>query len=149
MLRKEYAKWSAKPVINALTDLQHHCRTLADFLTINKELNDFRNVVLTFIVNENNIAHTLILFGALLRVEVRIACPKEFFLNPLDIKKAREIYRNDNLLKIIHDTHAAVNGANVLYKDVWSSIGKDAQNELTLLKSRFKINNSSEQPPNN
>jgi len=126
---EEYAKWSTKPVVNALTDLEHPCQALADFLTIKEEFHDFRNVVLTFIGDGNNVAHSLILSGALLGVEVRIACPKGFLPNPCIIKKAREIYKNDNLLKIIHDPQTAVDGANVLYTDVWSSMGEENQRE--------------------
>jgi len=126
---EEYAKWSNKPVINALTDLEHPCQALADFLTIKEEFLDFKNVVLTFIGDGNNVAHSLILCGALLGIEVRIACPKGFSPNPLVIKKAREIYKNDNLLKIIHDPYKAVDGANVLYTDVWSSMGEEDQKD--------------------
>ena len=126
---EEYARWSTKPIINALTDLEHPCQALADFLTINEEFSDFKDVVLTFIGDGNNVAHSLILCGALLGVEVRIACPKGFLPNPFVIKKAREIYKNDNLLKIIHDPLTAVNGANVLYTDVWSSMGEEYQKE--------------------
>ena len=122
---EEYARWSTKPIINALTDLEHPCQALADFLTINEEFSDFKDVVLTFIGDGNNVAHSLILCGALLGVEVRIACPKGFSPNPFVINKAREIYNNDNLLKIIHDPLTAVNGANVLYTDVWSSMGEE------------------------
>ena len=126
---EEYAKWSTKPVINALTDLEHPCQALADFLTIKEEFHDFRKVVLTFIGDGNNVAHSLILCGALLGVEVRIACPKGFLPNPFVIEKAREIYKNDNLLKIIHDPKLAVNGSNVLYTDVWSSMGEENQKD--------------------
>ena len=126
---EEYAKWSTKPVINALTDLEHPCQALADFLTIKEEFHDFKDLVLTFIGDGNNVAHSLILCGALLGIEVRIACPEGFLPNPLVIKKAREIYKNDNLLKIIHDPLNAVNGANVLYTDVWSSMGEENQKE--------------------
>ena len=126
---EEYANWSVKPVINALTDLEHPCQALADFLTIKEEFTDFRNVVLTFIGDGNNVAHSLILCGALLGVEVRIACPVGYCPNPLVIKKAREIYKNDNLLKINNDPYTAVKGANVLYTDVWSSMGEENQKE--------------------
>ena len=126
---EEYAKWSTKPVINALTDLEHPCQALADFLTIKEEFLDFKNVVLTFIGDGNNVANSLILCGALLGVEVRIACPKSYCPNPIVIKKAREIYENDNMLKIFHDPYLAVNGANVLYTDVWSSMGEENQKE--------------------
>ncbi len=126
---EEYAKWSTKPVINALTDLEHPCQALADFLTIKEEFFDFNNVVLTFIGDGNNVAHSLILCGALLGIEVRVACPKGYEPNPIFIERARKIYKNDNLLKITHDPNSAVNGANVLYTDVWSSMGEESKKE--------------------
>ncbi len=126
---EEYAKWSTKPVINALTDLEHPCQALADFLTIKEEFIDFKNVVLSFIGDGNNVANSLIFCGALLGVEVRIACPKGFEPNPLVINKAYEIYKNKNLLKITNDIESAVSGSNVLYTDVWSSMGEEDQKE--------------------
>ncbi len=126
---EEYAKWSTKPVINALTDLEHPCQALADFLTIKEEFNDFKNVVLTFVGDGNNVANSLILCGALLGVEVRIACPKGYEPNEKVISKAREICKKKNLLQITHDPTTAVIGANVLYTDVWSSMGEEKQKE--------------------
>jgi ornithine carbamoyltransferase len=125
----EYAKWSSIPVINALTDLEHPCQALADFLTIKEEFKDFKNLVLTFIGDGNNVANSLILCGALLGVEIRIACPKGYEPNSSIIKKAREINNDQNLLKIINDPYAAASGANVLYTDVWSSMGEENQKE--------------------
>ena len=127
---EEYAKWSTKPVINALTDLEHPCQALADFLTIKEEFLDFKNVVLTFIGDGNNVANSLILCGALLGVELRIACPKGYEPNSLVIDKAYEIYKNKNLLKITNDPYTAVSGANVLYTDVWSSMGEENKKEM-------------------
>ena len=126
---EEYAKWSSKPVINALTDLEHPCQALADYLTIKEEFSDFQNVVLTFIGDGNNVANSLILCGALLGVEIRIACPVGYEPNSFVIKKANEIYKNKNLLKITNDPFSAVTGANVLYTDVWSSMGEENQKE--------------------
>ena len=126
---EEYAKWSSKPVINALTDLEHPCQALADFMTIKEEFNDFSNVVLSFIGDGNNVANSLILCGALLGVEVRIACPKGYEPNTEIINKALNIYENKNLLKITNDPCSAVDGANVLYTDVWSSMGEEEQKE--------------------
>ena len=126
---EEYAKWSSKPVINALTDLEHPCQALADFMTIKEEFLDFKDVVLTFIGDGNNVANSLILCGALLGVEVRIACPKGYEPNSLVIKKAYEIYKKKDLLKITNDPITAVKGANVLYTDVWSSMGEENQKE--------------------
>ena len=65
----------------------------------------------------------------MLEVEVRIACPKGYEPNPLVLKKAYEIYRNKDLLKITNDPISAVQGANVLYTDVWSSMGEENQKE--------------------
>ena len=126
---EEYAKWSSKPVINALTDLEHPCQALADFITIKEEFNDFKNVVLTFIGDGNNVANSLILCGALLGVEVRIACPKGYEPNSLVVKKAIEINKNKNLLKITNDVNNAIFGANVIYTDVWSSMGEENRKE--------------------
>ena len=126
---EEYAKWSSKPVINALTDLEHPCQAIADFLTIHEEFLDFKDVVLTFIGDGNNVANSLILCGALLGVEVRIACPKGYEPDSWVIKKAHEIHKNKDLLKISNDPISAVRGANVLYTDVWSSMGEENQKE--------------------
>ena len=126
---EEYAKWSSKPVINALTDIEHPCQALADFMTIKENFIDFDNVVLTFIGDGNNVANSLILCGALLGVEVRIACPKGYEPDSSVINKAKLIYKNKNLLKITNDLSSAVLGANVLYTDVWSSMGEENQKE--------------------
>ena len=126
---EEYSKWSSKPVINALTDLEHPCQALADFMTIKEEFSDYKKVVLTFIGDGNNVANSLILYGALLGVEVRIACPKGYEPNDLVINRAKNIYKNKNLLKITNDPISAVQGANVLYTDVWSSMGEENQKE--------------------
>ena len=127
---EEYARYSSKPVINALTDLEHPCQALADFMTIKEKFTNFQDVVLTFIGDGNNVANSLILCGALLGVEVRIACPLGFEPNPLVIEKANKINKkNKNLLRITNDPLSAVIGANVLYTDVWSSMGEENKKE--------------------
>ena len=125
----EYAKWSSKPVINALTDLEHPCQALADFMTVKEVFNDFKNVVLTFIGDGNNVANSLILCGALLGIEIRIACPKGYEPPSSIVNKAREIYGQRNLLKISNDPLIAAKGANILYTDVWSSMGEENKKE--------------------
>ena len=126
---EDYAKWSTKPVINALTDLEHPCQALADFLTIKEEFEDFKNIILTFIGDGNNVANSLILCGALLGIKVRIACPKGYEPNPQVIKKAKEINNDEDLLKISNDAILAAKDANVLYTDVWSSMGEENKRE--------------------
>ncbi len=122
---EEYSKWSSKPVINALTDLEHPCQALADFMTIKEEFNSFNGLTLTFVGDGNNVANSLILCGALLGVEVRVACPKGYEPNSDVIRKAKEINNNNDLLKITNNPQLAAKGANVLYTDVWSSMGEE------------------------
>ncbi len=127
---EEYAKWSTKPVINALTDLEHPCQALADFLTIKEEFGDLKNIVLTYIGDLNNVANSLILCGLSLNVEVRIACPKRFELSPIIIQKAKQINKNfDSKLIITNNPSEAALNSNVLYTDVWSSMGEESQKE--------------------
>ena len=121
---EEYARWSTKPVINALTDLEHPCQALADFLTIQEQFSDFRNIVLTFVGDGNNVANSLILCGALLGVEVRIACPNGYEPDMSIVKKADEI-NGKNSLKIFNDPYSAIDGTNVIYTDVWASMGEE------------------------
>tara|TARA_Y100000589_G_C27189689_1_gene644248 strand:+ start:640 stop:1560 length:921 start_codon:yes stop_codon:yes gene_type:complete len=121
---EEYARWSTKPVINALTDLEHPCQALADFLTIQEQFGALKDVVLTFIGDGNNVANSLILCGALLDIEVRIACPTGYEPNPNIIKYSKNINKNF-ALKITNDPYDAASGSNVLYTDVWSSMGEE------------------------
>ena len=122
---EEYAKWSSIPVINALTDLEHPCQALADFLTIRENFGGLGDLVLTYIGDGNNVANSLILCGAILGIEVRIASPKDFEPNSSIINKANQINNNKNCLKIYNDPFIAAEGANVLYTDVWSSMGEE------------------------
>ena len=127
---EDYAKWSTIPVINALTDLEHPCQALADFLTIKEEFGEFKDLVLTFIGDGNNVAHSLILCGALLDLKVRIACPKGYEPNPSILKKALAICKNKNFLEISNDPIVAASGSNILYTDVWSSMGEESKKDL-------------------
>ena len=121
---EEYAKWASIPVINALTDLEHPCQALADFLTIKEEFGDFKNVVLTFVGDGNNVANSLIICSAILDIKIRILCPKGFEPSPLILKRAKNIRSNLDL-EITDNFNKALCGSNVLYTDVWSSMGQE------------------------
>ena len=124
----EYAKWSTVPIINALTDLEHPCQGLADFLTIKEEFNIFENLILTFVGDGNNVANSLILLSASLGLEIRIASPKGYEPSPSIIKRANDI-ANKSIVNIFNDPIEASKGANILYTDVWSSMGEENQKE--------------------
>jgi len=138
---EEYANWSSKPVINALTDLEHPCQALADFLTIKEEFKNLKDVVLTFVGDGNNVANSLILCGAILGVEVRIACPKGFEPDSSILKKAKLLSRNKNLLKITNDVENAISNAKVIYTDVWASMGqKEEATEREKVFAPYQVN---------
>ena len=112
-------------------------------MTIKEEFIDFKNVVLAFIGDGNNVANSLILCGALLGVEIRIACPKGYEPNSFVLEKAYEIYKNKDSLKITDDPLAAVSGANVLYTDVWASMGEENKRaEKDKVFNGFTIDNN-------
>ena len=125
---EEYAKWSSKPIINALTDLEHPCQALADFLTIKEEFKTFDNIKIAYFGDGNNVANSLILCGSILNLNVNIACPKGFEPNSQIIKKA-ETVNNQSKIFITEDPYEAAEGANVLYTDVWSSMGQESESE--------------------
>ncbi len=126
---EEYSKWSSKPIINALTDLEHPCQALADFMTIKEEYGEIQNVILAYIGDGNNVAHSLILGGAILGLEVRIGCPKGYEPDAKIIERAKKIAKSNFSLKISNDVHSIANKANVIYTDVWSSMGEEAEKE--------------------
>ena len=122
---EEYAKWSTKPVINALTDLEHPCQALADFMTIKEEFNSFEDIKLTYIGDGNNVANSLILCGSILGIDISIACPIGYEPNKLIIQKAKELNPKVNI-SITEDPLNAAKDANVLYTDVWTSMGQES-----------------------
>ena len=85
----DYAHWATVPVINALTDLEHPCQSLAHFLTMREAHGDLPGQTLAYIGDGNNVAHSLMLCGALLGVNVRIGCPQGF--EPLPGEKSRPV----------------------------------------------------------
>ena len=133
---KEYAKWASIPVINALTDLEHPCQALADFLTMKEEFGDFNNINLTFIGDGNNVANSLIICGAILGAKINIVCPKGYE-PPLEILKyARNLSGNNSDILVTDDLVEGIKASNVLYTDVWSSMGQE-NNKLSK-EEKFK-----------
>ncbi len=133
---KEYAKWASIPVINALTDLEHPCQALADFLTMKEEFGDFNNINLTFIGDGNNVANSLIICGAILGAKINIVCPKGYEPPVEILKYARKFCVNNSDIFVTEDLVEGIKGSNVLYTDVWSSMGQES-NKLSK-EERFK-----------
>ena len=87
----EYAHWASIPVVNALTDLEHPCQALADYLTLQEAFGPLSGLTLAYVGDGNNVAHSLMLCGALLGVNVRIGCPEGFAPSPTVLEQARQL----------------------------------------------------------
>ena len=125
----DYAYWASIPVINALTDLEHPCQALADFLTMQEAFGDLQGQTLAYVGDGNNVAHSLMLCGALLGVNVRIGCPDGFEPLPGVLDQARALALAGAQIEVTSDPVAAVRGAQALYTDVWASMGQEQEQE--------------------
>ena len=123
----DYAYWASIPVINALTDLEHPCQALADFLTMQEAFGDLQGQTLAYVGDGNNVAHSLMLCGALLGVNVRIGCPDGFEPLPGVLDQARALAVAGAQIEVTSDPVAAVRGAQALYTDVWASMGQEQE----------------------
>lgn len=123
----DYAHWASIPVINALTDLEHPCQALADFLTMQEAFGDLQGQTLAYVGDGNNVAHSLMLCGALLGVNVRIGCPEGFEPLPGVVDQARALSVGGAQISVITDPVETVRGAQALYTDVWASMGQEQE----------------------
>lgn len=115
------------PVINALTDLEHPCQVLADLLTAQEAFGTLAGLTLTYLGDGNNVAHSLLLGCALVGINVRIASPTGF--QPLSqiVEQAQAIAAGRSEVTLTTDPRAAAKGAQVLYTDVWASMGQESE----------------------
>lgn len=122
---EEFAHYAKIPVINALTDLEHPCQILADLLTIQEEFGDLKGLTLTYLGDGNNVAHSLLLGCAMAGMNVCIASPEGYTPDPAIVAKAEVLAIHGAQVTITQDPEAAVQGAQVLYTDVWASMGQE------------------------
>ena len=120
-----FAKYAEIPVINALTDLEHPCQILADFMTIKECFGELKGSTVTYLGDGNNVAHSLILGGALMGMKIRVATPKDYQPLPMIIEQAKQLAEPGFEITITDDPVAAVKDSQVLYTDVWASMGQE------------------------
>jgi ornithine carbamoyltransferase len=122
----ELAKWSAVPVINGLTDLLHPTQVIGDLMTIKEHKGELRGLKLAFIGDGNNVAHSLLNGGSRVGMDVVIASPSGFEPDQTILARAQS-EANGAKLWVVKDPEEAVEGADVIYTDVWASIGQEEQ----------------------
>jgi ornithine carbamoyltransferase len=117
-------------VINALTDDEHPCQALADFLTLKERLGTLQGRTLAFVGDGNNIAASLAHAAAMLGVNCHIASPAGYELPAPVVKKAVKLARHGARLRLFTDPAEAVAGADAVYTDTWTSMGQEAEAEV-------------------
>ncbi len=124
------AGYASVPVINALSDLEHPCQALADIFTIREKKGGLKGLTLAFVGDGNNVAHSLMLAASLTGMNFRVASPKGYQVQEKILHLARG-YAVDSGAEVLctEEPHQAVAGADVVYTDVWTSMGQEAEAE--------------------
>ncbi len=129
------------PVINALSDTEHPCQILADFLTILEHKGSLDNIQVSYVGDSNNVCNSIILFAALYGIKIRVASPKGYEPAQHIIEKATAIAKDGYAIEIFNDAKTGVEGTDVIYTDVWASMGQESEHEARLkLFKDFQVN---------
>ena len=122
------ARAASVPVVNALSDFEHPCQCLADLLTVHEVKGELGGLTLTYLGDGNNVTHSLLLGGAKAGMHVRAGTPPGFEPIPQVVQRASEIAaETGGSILITHDPVEASRDADVLYTDVWASMGQEAE----------------------
>ncbi len=130
------------PVVNALSDFEHPCQCLADLMTVRELKGDLRGRTLVYLGDGNNVTHSLLLGCAKAGMHVRVATPPGFEPIPQVVHRAREIAaQTGGSVHVLHDPAEASAGADVLYTDVWASMGQEREaDERALVFPAYQLN---------
>lgn len=126
---EKLARSSRIPVINALSNVEHPCQAISDYYTIRERVGELGKVTMAFIGDANNVFNSLALAGAMLGVKVRIASPKKYSPKPWLIESVRRL---GGSLEVYEDPVAAVKGVDVIYTDVFVSMGEEGARDEKL-----------------
>ena len=130
----ELARYAEIPVINALSDPplgEHPCQALADLLTVRERKGGLRGVTIAYVGDGNNVANSLCLGAAISGMHFRIASPPGYELDPAVLRKAEELAaQSGGSVMQMEEPYEAVEGADVVYTDVWASMGQEREAAL-------------------
>jgi ornithine carbamoyltransferase len=135
------ARTATVPIVNALSDFEHPCQALADLLTVQERKGRLAGLTLTYIGDGNNVAHSLLLGGAKTGMHVRVATPPGYEPIPQVVQRAQEIgEETGGGASVTNDPVNATTSADVLYTDVWASMGQEEEaDERVLVFQPYRI----------
>jgi len=135
------AEHASVPVINALTDLAHPCQWLADLMTIREHRGNPAGMTITYVGDGNNVAHSILLGGALAGMHVRVASPEGYQPSSEIVHRAAALGAvSGGTVTVTDDPVAAGVGADVLYTDVWASMGQESETaERSVIFAPYQI----------
>ena len=137
----DLAKYSTVPVVNMLTDFNHPCQVMSDMLTIKEKLGRIDEVRIAYVGDSNNMTNSWLNIAARIPLDLRIATAPETLPDMELVRKIQEI--GISTIKVTHSAEEAVNGVEVLYTDVWASMGeKEKIEERERVLREFQINSS-------
>lgn len=141
---EDMARHASIPVINGLTDFSHPCQALADYLTVREVKGTLEGLKLCFVGDGNNVAHSLMFAGARLGVNVTIACPRGYEPSTVAVAQAAEDAKETGVqIEVVHDAIEGVRNADVIYTDVWASMGQEGEAEARKAVFRpFQVNST-------
>ena len=126
----DLVKYSRVPVINGLSDFTHPCQGLADLFTIYEKKGRLSGLKLAYIGDGNNVAHSLLFGCSKVDMDIILACPSGYEPNPEVLSKAKEEGRRSGCkVKVTNDPKEASRKADIIYTDVWASMGKEKEHE--------------------
>lgn len=124
------AQYADVPVINALSDFEHPCQALADILTIREKKGKLRGLELAYVGDGNNVANSLLLAASISGITTRIASPPGYEPDKIIVQKAKKLAaQTGSTITLTDEPKRAVKGADIVYTDVWTSMGQEAEAE--------------------
>ena len=130
---EDFSRYSGIPVINGLSDLEHPTQAVCDLFTILETKGEVRGLTLTYIGDGNNVCHSLLLICALAGMNMNVACPKGYSPRPDILNEANKMAKKTGAkMEVLDNPKEAAEGADILYTDVWVSMGEEGEEETKL-----------------
>ena len=127
---RELAKYATIPVLNALDNMEHPMQIVADFMTIMEKKNRLENLKMAYVGDGNNVVNSLLLGAAITGMDISVACPDHHDPNQDILYRAKDIaLKTGSRIEIVRDPRTAVDSSDVVYTDVWVSMGEESEKE--------------------